>query len=82
MKKEIDLEEVKRIASLFLWLPPHETEFAPVIVKHPFTDCGMVVLRSATGVKSPNVSTHGILKRTANESKKEFYENQLYEKWI
>ena len=47
MRKETDLEEVKRIASLFLWLPPHETEFAPVIVKHPFTDCGMVVLRNS-----------------------------------
>ena len=47
MRKETDLEEVKRIASLFLWLPPHETKFSPVIVKHPFTDCGMVVLRNS-----------------------------------
>ena len=47
MRKETNLEEVKRIASLFLWLSPHETEFSPVIVKHPFTDCGMVVLRNS-----------------------------------
>lgn len=47
MRKETDLEEVKSIAFLFLWLPPQETKFAPVIVKHPFTDCGIVVVRSS-----------------------------------
>jgi hypothetical protein len=47
MRKETDLEEVKRIASLFLWLPPHETEFSPVIVKHPFTDCGIVIFHNS-----------------------------------
>ena len=47
MRKKTNLEEVKRIASLFLWLSPHETKFAPVIVKHSFTDCGIVVVRSS-----------------------------------
>lgn len=47
MRKETDLEEVKSIAFLFLWLPPQETKFSPVIVKHPFTDCGIVVVRSS-----------------------------------
>lgn len=47
MRKETDLEEVKRIASLFLWLPPHETEFSPVIVKHPFTGCGIVIFHNS-----------------------------------
>jgi hypothetical protein len=47
MRKETDLEEVKSIAFLFLWLSPQETKFSPVIVKHPFTDCGIVVVRSS-----------------------------------
>ncbi len=53
MRKETDLEEVKRIASLFLWLPPQKTKFSPVIIKHPFTDCGMVVLRNSQQEPEP-----------------------------
>ena len=53
MRKETDLEEVKEIATLLLWLPPQATKFSPMIVKHPFTDCGMVVLRNSQQEPKP-----------------------------
>lgn len=43
MKNETDLESVKAIARSFLMLEPEETEFSPAIIKHPFTDSGIVV---------------------------------------
>lgn len=42
MKNETDLESVKAVARSFLMLEPQETEFSPAIIKHPFTDSGIV----------------------------------------
>lgn len=49
MKKKTDLAAVKQLANAFLMMEPEETEFSPMIVKHPFTDSGIVGIRKADG---------------------------------
>lgn len=44
MKKETDMAEVKSIAKMLLMTDVHETEFSPIVVQHPFTSSGIVVL--------------------------------------
>lgn len=44
MKKETDLESVKRIAKGLLNVSVLETEYSPMIVSHPFAKCGIVVV--------------------------------------
>ena len=48
-KKETNLEEVKKVAKMFLHLDIVKTEFFPIVVKHPFTDNGVVVTTSESG---------------------------------
>ena len=49
MKKTTDLAAIKQLAHAFLMMEPEETEFSPMIVKHPFTDSGIVGIRKADG---------------------------------
>lgn len=49
MKKMTDLTAVKQLAHAFLMMEPVETEFSPIIVKHPFTDSGIVGIRKPDG---------------------------------
>ncbi len=49
MKKETDLAGVKSIAKMLLMTDVHETEFSPVVVQHPFTSSGIVVLPEKSG---------------------------------
>lgn len=42
MVKKTDMDGIKSIARTFLMLEPQETEYTPMIVKHPFTDSGIV----------------------------------------
>ena len=44
MKKETDMAEVKSIAKMLLMTDVYETEFSPIVVQHPFTSSGIVVL--------------------------------------
>ena len=44
-----DLNEIKKLAKLFLMLDIQETEFSPLVVKHPFTDSGMVAYPKEDG---------------------------------
>lgn len=44
MKKETDMAEVKSIAKMLLMTDVHETKFSPMVVQHPFTSSGIVVL--------------------------------------
>ena len=49
MRKQTDLKQVKKIAHILLLLDIQETEFAPIIVKHPFTDNGMTAVPNDEG---------------------------------
>ncbi len=46
MLKETDLERVKRVARMFLMFDPKPTEMSPLVIKHPFTDNGIVCIPS------------------------------------
>ena len=47
--KQKDLEKVKKIARMFLYLDIQEHELSPIFVSHPFTNSGFVVLRKENG---------------------------------
>lgn len=49
MKTETDLNEIKSLARMLVMLDVQETEYAPIIVKHPFTDSGIVAYRTEDG---------------------------------
>ncbi len=49
MKKETNLNQVKDLAKTFLRLDIAETKMSPLIVKHPFTDTGLIVFRKDDG---------------------------------
>lgn len=42
MKKKTDLARVKSLAHMLLMLDPVDTDFSPMVIKHPFTDSGIV----------------------------------------
>ncbi len=46
MREETDLKGVKSVALNFLYLEPQLTELSPLVIKHPFTNCGVVCLPS------------------------------------
>ena len=49
MKKETNLNQVKDLAKNFLMLDIAETKMSPLIVKHPFTDTGVIAFRKDDG---------------------------------
>ena len=49
MKKGTDLVGVKSVAKMLFMTDVHETEFSPVVVQHPFTSSGIVVLPEKGG---------------------------------
>ncbi len=49
MKKETDMSEVIFIAKMMLMTDVQETEFSPMVVQHPFTSSGIVVLPEKDG---------------------------------
>lgn len=49
MRKETDLRQVKATARALLMLDIGETDFSPIIVKHPFTDSGITAIPKPDG---------------------------------
>ena len=49
MRKETDLRKVKATARALLMLDLGETDFSPMIVKHPFTDSGITAIPKPDG---------------------------------
>lgn len=45
MRKQTDLGFLKQLAKQFLLVEPVTTSFSPMVVKHPFTDSGIVMVR-------------------------------------
>lgn len=45
-----DLQKVKSTAKALLFLEPQKTPMSPIVVKHPFTDSGIVGIKDETGV--------------------------------
>lgn len=56
MKTATDLREIKKLARMFVMLDIQNTEYSPLIVKHPFTDSGMVAYRTRTEVLPKQIS--------------------------
>ncbi len=49
MRKQTDLAEVKLTALALLSTEIYETQYSPVIVKHPFTDTGVSTIPDGNG---------------------------------
>lgn len=49
MRETTDMNGIRSLAQTFLLLEPDKTEYAPAVVKHPFTDCGIVALQKPDG---------------------------------
>lgn len=48
-KRETDLQKMKELAKALLFMEPQATQFSPMVIKHPFTDSGIVGLRNNAG---------------------------------
>lgn len=48
-REETDLQGLKLLAKVFLSYEPVKTKFSPMIIKHPFTDSGIVGIRTDDG---------------------------------
>ena len=49
MRRETNLVAIKSLAKALLMREPEETAFSPMVVKHPFTDSGIVGIRKENG---------------------------------
>lgn len=49
MRKTTDMERIKHVAEMFLYLDIEETEYSPMIVKHPFTESAIVRFSADNG---------------------------------
>lgn len=49
MNQSTNLGEIKKLARMFVMLDIQSTEYSPLIVKHPFTDSGVVAYRTDDG---------------------------------
>lgn len=49
MRKQTDLDEIKRTAITLLHTDIYETPYSPMIVKHPFADTGLTALPDGNG---------------------------------
>lgn len=49
MRKQTDLAEVKQTALALLSTEIYETQYSPMIVKHPFTDTGVTAIPDGNG---------------------------------
>ena len=61
MRKQTDLAAMKQLARVFLMMDPEPTSFSPVIIKHPFTDSGIVTVRSGKDFTDAQIDTIEIL---------------------
>lgn len=49
MQKQTNMEQVKDVAKMFLHMGVGKTKFSPIVVKHPFADSGITMVRTETG---------------------------------
>ncbi len=49
MQKQTDMEQIKDVAKMFLHMGVGKTKFSPIVVKHPFADSGITMVRTETG---------------------------------
>ena len=56
MRKQTDLAAMKQLARVFLMMDPEPTSFSPVIIKHPFTDSGIVTVRSGNEYRAADIT--------------------------
>lgn len=69
MIEETNLSKVKALARMLVYMDIQYTEYSPLIVKHPFTDSGMVAYRTENGeiVQTDITSDQAALKLWQNE---------------
>lgn len=49
MAKKTNMQALKQLAKSLLFFDPVDTEYAPIVIKHPFTDSGIVALPQSDG---------------------------------
>ena len=47
--KKTNLEKVKEVAKMFLYLDIKKTKLSPIVIKHPFADCGITMVKAESG---------------------------------
>ena len=55
MKPSTDLNQLKSTAKSLLYIDVSETELSPMIVKHPYTDSGIVAINNDNGYELTNI---------------------------
>ena len=83
MKKETDLNQIKSMARIFLYLAIEETKYATIVVQHPFTNMGMVCLLNGKEPEFVNLlEDENVLSRWRDIMKNQIeeceYPHQLY----
>lgn len=56
MLKETDMDNIRHLAKLFVQLPINKTNYSPFVVKHPFTDSGIVYISDEEGPRTLDVT--------------------------
>lgn len=49
MQEQTNMEKVKDIAKMFLYMDVGKTKHSPIVIKHPFADSGITMVRKETG---------------------------------
>lgn len=62
MKKQTDLNNIKAIAKRLLFTEVHLTDYSPMIVQHPFTNTGIVMIRGTNQFLDITANTENLHK--------------------
>ncbi len=76
MKKKTDLPKMKATARALLLTNINETEFAPVIFSHPFTDSGFVTVPNTDG----DIGLLNIIENDADQRRWREYMGKIIDK--
>lgn len=75
MRKQTDLAAMKQLARVFLMMDPEPTSFSPVIIKHPFTDSGIVTVRSGNEYRAADITADEAVRSQWREQMASLIEN-------
>ena len=66
---------MKQLARVFLMMDPEPTSFSPVIIKHPFTDSGIVTVRSGNEYRAADITADEAVRSQWREQMASLIEN-------
>lgn len=75
MRKQTDLAAMKQLARVFLMMDPEPTSFSPVIIKHPFTDSGIVTVKIGNEYRVADITADEAVRSQWREQMASLIEN-------